>query len=47
VQALTDELFLDWQKLLQPLGVESFTIQSTFAELVASLHAGQIRTFSP
>nr|WP_290225165.1 hypothetical protein [Trichocoleus desertorum] len=36
MQALTDELFLDWQKLLQQLGIESFTIQSTFAELVAA-----------
>src|SRR6476646_8155877 len=36
MKLLIDVLFLDWQQLLQPLGVESCTIQSTFAELFAA-----------
>jgi predicted metal-dependent HD superfamily phosphohydrolase len=32
----TDQLFLGWKQLLQPLDVESFTIETTFAELVAA-----------
>ncbi len=36
MRALTDQLFSGWQQLLQQLGVEPFTIRSTFAELVAA-----------
>jgi len=38
---LTDELFLDWQQLLQPFEVDQGTVQTTFAAIATAYSSPQ------